>query len=147
VGCVFGDAGLGNGDRQNGGYTLTTESGGVSETRTKSFSAAEEVKMDEFLETLGALKLGSYNLKNLYLLNDLSGIIQKTNEVKKNVLSSKTESKTNINSTALSNTTVWRTNNDGKYEGTNGFASPEEIESGDTLGGKFERKSQHPERK
>jgi RHS repeat-associated protein len=46
----------------------------------------------------------------------------------------------------LSNTTVWRTNEDGQYQGTTDWASPQEVQSGDTLGGKFPHKQSHPER-
>ena len=74
----------GNGETQNGGYTLTSKSGGVSSTKTKSLSAAEEIEIGEFLDVLGALKNGSYGTKGLDQLNDLSDMFKKVKEVKSN---------------------------------------------------------------
>jgi RHS repeat-associated protein len=71
----------GNGGTQKDGYTLTSYEGGVSPTKQKSLSAAEEIEIGEFLDVLGALKNGSYGTKELDQLDDLSDMFQKVKEV------------------------------------------------------------------
>jgi RHS repeat-associated protein len=95
---ISGTAGNGNGEKQKGGFTLTSLSGGNSQTKTKSLSAAEEREIGEFLDILGALKNGSYGSKELDQLNDLSNMFQKAKEIKEQ-LNSNSPSSTNGTST------------------------------------------------
>lgn len=134
----------GAGEYQKSGYALTSDDGGASPTKTRPLTAVEERNIGDLLEVLGALKGGSLGNADPDQIKDFTGLVQKALEVQKNNASSSDEM--TKKSRPLSNTTVWRTESDGVYRGTTDFATPEEIQSGDTLGGKYPHKESHPER-
>lgn len=65
----------GDGGSQNGGYTLTTKSGGASPTKQKSLNPAEEIDITVLLDVLGNISGGSLGNTVPDAIKDISGMI------------------------------------------------------------------------
>lgn len=72
----------GKGSYQRGGWHLTSEDGGASPTKTKSKFIARHSEIGAFLETLGALNVGSLGSRIPDAINDAATIVEDAAEVK-----------------------------------------------------------------
>lgn len=126
----------GNGGRQRGGIYGTSKEGGASPTKQRSLTAAEETKMDELLEGLGALKGGSLGNRRPDQIGDLSNLIEKTNDVIEDQKGGGSSSdEIPGNNKTLSNK-IYPDPTRGKGATERHPATPNERMNGDTLNGK-----------
>jgi RHS repeat-associated protein len=134
----------GNGGTQKDGYTLTSYEGGVSQTKQKSLSAAEEIEIGEFLDVLGALKNGSLGNKYADMVNDIKGMYEDYENIKElNEISGSSSDGIPGNSQTMSNTMTWVQDTDGNWSGSGDFATEKERITGDTLKKTVPAKNQH----
>jgi RHS repeat-associated protein len=130
--------GEGSGGKQNGGYRLTSKSGGASPTKQRSLTAAEEREIEALLALLGT-KGGSLGGKGQDIIKDLSNLIEKAADVKDEYGDNSSSQDIPGNSNTMSNTVIWRMKN-GKYRGSGDFATDKEKLEGDTLIGSYPEK-------
>lgn len=75
---IFGE---GDGEKQPGGFNLTSEDGGVSKTKTVSENDAESREIGELLDALGGPKNGSLGNDDADRIKDLVDMVQEMNEL------------------------------------------------------------------